>query len=261
MSSYRRTSVRTKGTYGKVDRAAAVQAQRRALKMAARSVASRHYAPPGPYPQGELKGMDTGVSSAAVINTTTTNGDIYVLNLIQTGTGSWNRIGRKTCIKSLRIQGRAEAIHAVGATNDLVGNQLRIIIVWDKQPSGAALPVFNTIFSVTDQSGAETSTFASPLAFDSMDRYRVIKDWTITSNPMAIASTAVAGTDTVQNEFDIDEFVTLPNLESNYSGQSVPMTIADINTGALYVIVRSLLNNAATSTFSYVCNHRIRYVD
>jgi len=257
----RRTAPRARGSYGKVDRAGMVQAQRRALKMAQRSVASRHYAPPGPYPQGELKGMDTGVSTAAVLNTTGTNGDITVLNLIQTGTGSWNRIGRKTCLKSLRIQGRAECVHAVGATNDLLGNQLRIIIVWDKQPSGAALPAFDDIFAVTDQSGAETTTYASPLAFDTMDRFRVIKDWTLVSNPMAIASTAVAGTDTVQNEFDIDEFVTLPNLDSNYSGQSTPMTIADINTGALYVITRSLLNNAATSVWSYVCNHRIRYVD
>ena len=58
-------------------------------------------------PAGELKGLDTDVSipSGSLLNTTNTNGNTFVANLIQAGTGSWNRVGRKTHLKSLRLKG------------------------------------------------------------------------------------------------------------------------------------------------------------
>jgi len=54
----------------------------------------------------EIKGMDTELAIAGpVLATTATNGDCFVLNLVQQGAGSWNRVGRKIRMKSLRLKG------------------------------------------------------------------------------------------------------------------------------------------------------------
>lgn len=254
----RRTSVRSRGTYGKLNKSAMVLAQRKALRLASRAVAGRHYGPPGPAPRGELKGMDTLVEWTSVLSTTNTNGNTEVLNLVQTGTGSWNRVGRKVCLKSIRVMGYVECnIKTIAATDELYGNVFRMCIVWDKQPSGAAIPAFDDIFGYTTQTGSEATNIYSPPKYDSLDRFRVIKDWAYDFNPEC---TPTNGNVQIRR-MDIDEYIALPNLESNYSGQSNPMTIADINTGALYLIGRCITNDAASSQCGAYLNCRLRYVD
>jgi len=242
----------------------AVLAQRRALRLAARSMGPARSWTSRTAKQGELKGMDTIITNGnpvgwvnPIISTTNTNGCAAVLNLIQTGTGSWNRIGRKTSLKSVRIKGYARAIIWQNATNDFVGNTLRLIFVWDKQPSGGTIPVFDSIFADTNQSGAESTTVFSQTAYDSLDRFRVIKDMTMDFNQ----DCSPAATQNNSIFVNIDEYIRLPDLESNYSGQSVPMTIADINSGALYLYARSLANavNDTTIELNAVC--RVRYTD
>jgi len=253
-------------TYGS-RASAAVAAQRRALRMAARDTRllglprmSQGYG--GIRSGGELKGMDTIINNATVgfnpvLATTNTNGSSEVLNLIQTGTGSWNRIGRKTCLKSVRVKGYAECTVFQNATNDFTGNAMRVVLVWDRQPSGATVPAFDDIFSDTNQGGAETTVMWSQPAFDTLDRFRVVKDMTI----QFLAENTPAATNFTRIFVPIDEYVRLPELESNYSGQSVPMTIADINNGALYLIARAQTQNAATTEFSLEAVCRLRYVD
>lgn len=237
-------------------------AQRRALRMAARDTRllgiprmSQRYG--GMRTGSELKGMDTDISFNPVIASTTTNGNTTTLNLIQSGTGSWNRVGRKVTLKSLRVKGVASCFHFLDAGSDILGNTIRIMVVWDRQPAGATEPLFSDIFGVTSQAGTETQTYFSPPKYDTMDRFRVLKDWDINSTADATPTAA----NFVRNEFSIDSYISLNDLETTYSGQSSPMTIADINNGALYLIARAQRqNNVITEwTVSAVC--RIRYVD
>jgi len=214
----------------------------------------------------ELKGMDTDIAATintGVIATTNTNGQIVPMNLIQTGTGSWNRIGRKTHIKSLRITGGAVLTNLASATENGDAPILRMVIVWDKQPTGV-LPTFNTIFGNTIQNGTEASNVTDPPRYDNMDRFRVLRDcrYNPPSNP-AIGNLST-GAETSFHQ-SIDEYIKIPGLESVYSGQSTPMTIADISTGALYVIFRSTqfaangFWNIETATCPLI--GRIRYTD
>lgn len=239
------------------DRAGAAIAQRRALRMAKRSVATKHYNPPTAYPMGELKGMDTLIAYSPVTANTSTNTQVTALNLIQTGTGSWNRIGRKTHLTSVRCLGYASAIMFRNTDGEFYGNSLRIILVWDKQPSGASEPAFDDIFKYTDQTGTEVSEWYSPPAYDTMDRFTVIKDWTVDALP----GCSPAAGDAMRYNYKIECFVPLPNLESVYSGQSNPMTIADINTGALYLIARAEGDTAAQSLWDLNLICRLRYHD
>lgn len=89
-------------------------------------------------------------------------------------------------------------------------------------------------------------------------RFKVIRDCKHYVNPPSWDETG--GSDyTIQ----IDEYIKLKGLSTNYSGQSAPMTIADINSGALYVYFRALFNSAGVNTIlvSGTTTARLRYTD
>lgn len=211
---------------------------------------------------GEKKGFDTGLTIAAVIDTTNTNGDCFVLNLCQQGAGYWNRIGRKINLESVRLRGIAQFNFApVATTAALISNTLRMVLVWDKQPSGGAIPTFDTVFGTTGQDGTEGTTFLNPVKFDNMDRFSVLKDWVCSQMPHAALSSGTTNPVTVQVPFD--EYVKLGGREVVFLGQTAPMTIADISTGALYVYFRVETNTASTGTVSIDNSSfaRLRYTD
>jgi len=231
----------------------------RGTAAAASSGPSRGIGPVYGRPSGnEVKGVDTDISQT-VIATTTTNGSIDVLNLIEPGTGSWNRVGRKTVLKSVRITGVLQWVNTpVLATGVGRISLTRCVLVWDSQP-GTTIPIFSDIFGTTLQTGAEAvTTVFDPLRYDAMERFRVIRDWRYeppTSVPLSLGSAP-----SITWATSLDEYVKLPPLQSNYSGQSSPQTIADIASGALYLIWRTDSSSANTT-----CNVdgmvRLRYYD
>jgi len=207
--------------------------------------------------QGELKGMDTPINIGGVLATTNTNVDILPLNLIQAGNGSWNRVGRKVHLKSLRLQGQISNTY-VRTGGNWQGNTVRFSVVWDQQPSSNTVPNFDTIFGVTAQTGVESTAMFSPPKYDNMDRFRVLKDWREDFTPGVAVG---ADTNYLIEYRAVDCYLSLKDLEVVFSGQSNPMTIADISTGALYFIARAEVNNATESVATVELNARIRYSD
>lgn len=213
----------------------------------------------------ELKGMDTLVTEAsAIVNTTNDGSNTTVLNLVPPGSGSFNRVGRKIRMKSVRLRGIARLQSGQASTT---GNYqfcpLRMVVVFDKQPSGA-LPVFSDIFGYTPQTGTEASTPWANLRYDNTDRFKVLKDCLIQPS-VAVASALSGGTET-DSFYDVpfDEYIKLKGLETVYSGQSATQTIADISSGALYVIWRVPSASVASTflwTVSAVSLARLRYYD
>jgi len=211
----------------------------------------------------EKKGMDTPLTIAGpILATTNTNGDTIVLNLVQQGAGSWNRIGRKINPQSIRLRGVVNwASAAAATTGNPDGNILRMVVVWDKQPSGAAIPAFDAVFGVTAQDGTESTTFLNAVKYDNMDRFSVLRDCVMEFIPRLIAD---GGTQDITNtKHPFDEFISLKGREVVYSGQSNPMTIADISTGALYVYFRAAAATANTNALSLEASSfsRLRYTD
>ena len=186
---------------------------------------------------GELKGVDTSLSLSPVIATTNTNASSFVLNLIQSGTGSWNRIGKKIRLKSVRLRGVARFVYkADGTSGEINSNNLRMIVVWDKQPCGNAVPAFDQIFGRTDQDGIESTEWMDQLKYDNTGRFSVLRDVVFDMNPSTGNRGTPTGTVTLSHSFD--EFIKLGGREVVYSGQSSPMTIADVSSGAVYVFFR-----------------------
>jgi len=208
-----------------------------------------------------MKGMDSAIGYTAVPSTTNTSDAIAALNLIQPGTGSFNRIGRRVQMTSLRLYGTVVFAVAPRATSgDIGGNTFRMLVVYDKQPSGV-LPTFADIFGTTTQDGTESSDWNDQLRYDNTQRFRVIRDKKIVCNPTTENTTG--GTlDRVLYRRDFDEYITL-NLETSYSGQSSPQTISDISSGALYIIYRAAVNTTGTDEInvSTLSHSRLRYYD
>lgn len=211
----------------------------------------------------ELKGVDTSLSLTPVIATTSTNACSFTLNLVQAGNGSWNRVGRKISLQSLRVRATFSHAYALTATtNNNFGNSVRMVVVWDKQPSSGSVPTFDTIFGRTAQDGTESCLFLDALRYDNSERFSVLRDKVI---DMPIQSTTpVAGTgNQVTNFYSCDEFIPLKGAITVFSGQSSPMTIADISSGALYVFFRTQLDTPVTNVVSVDADSfaRLRYKD
>lgn len=213
---------------------------------------------------GEKKGVDTVLTLNPVIPTTNTNGSIFVANLVSPGTGSYNRVGRKIHLQSLRIRAIAQHQAAFdGTTANIESNTLRMAIVWDKQPSGTT-PQFDDIFGYTLQNGTEAAQFTNPIRYDNMDRFQILRDVVIDFSPSATPAPGGTGTENfIVTSASIDEYVNLGGREVVFSGQSSPCTIADISSGGLYIVFRADsqvngVNNILISSESFC---RLRYTD
>lgn len=175
---------------------------------------------------------------APLLASTTTNTGVAVLNCVQPGNGSWNRAGRKIKMQSVRIKGAVEMLSDNnGGAAACRGGVVRLVVVYDKNVSGtpAAIPIYNVIFGTTDQLGNEVGLPFDNLRWDNTGRFRVIRDMMLTLDPIAIPGPAEEG---AVRKVWFDEYIDLKGLETIYSGQSNPCTIADISSGALYLFAR-----------------------
>lgn len=206
---------------------------------------------------GEKKGMDTAISIPSITSTVNDNSGMIVLNLIQQGAGSWNRVGRKVNLRSLRIRGDITHTQTTGANGFTYGQVVRCVIVWDKQPSSGTIPQWQDMFGFTAQDGTEGTSMYAPIRYDNMDRFSILRDVTYDPQPGAKAQTTP---DVVTYYNTIDEYIRLGDRECVFSGQSNPMTIADISSGAIYFCVRAKLNVGTVSTINNM-TARLRYTD
>ncbi len=208
-----------------------------------------------------LKGMDTDIDlgGANILSTVTTNGQMPPANLIQQGTGSYNRVGRRIAMKSIRVKGTLDCHMYKTAGGDNSGNIIRLVVVYDKQPTGVT-PLFNQVFGVTDQNGTETSRFTDSLRYDNMERFEILKDDYFTFQASSMDQ-AVAGNYQAQMKH-FDHYIKLKDRTTTFSGQTAPMAIADISSGAVYVIFRALINDALVSDCRVIHSQaRLRYTD
>lgn len=212
-------------------------------------------------PKGEKKGVDISIELSPVLDTTSTNGSSFVLNLIPPGNGSNNRVGRKVNLQSVRLRGTLiVASKAVVGTGDYRSNTCRMVVVYDKQPSGV-LPTFDTIFGRITQDSTESCSYLDPVRYDNMSRFQVLRD-TVVSVDTITENTQAGTNNSVAYPIQFDEYIKLAGRETVYGGQNSPCSIADISTGGLYVYFRADINAADTAyTVAPDSFARLRYID
>ena len=193
----------------------------------------------------EKKGCDVTFTKTQIIDTVNTNGCMWLLNGIQEGVGSWNRIGRYIWNKSIELDLVLGWENSYSATDTGItaATWIRCLLVWDKQPNNSTIPTFETIFGQTDQAGVETSSTTDHLRYDNMFRFKVLMDETI--NPTmtnATTSTVVnpaTGGLTTATQIKYHKYIKLGNKMTNFSGTANPVTNTNISTGSLYLIIRA----------------------
>lgn len=205
------------------------------------------------------KGLDTPIFPNNIVTDMATSDYVYPLNLIQAGTGSWNRIGRIIQMKSIRVRHDLKVAFS-GAPPSVAGRSYRYLIVYDKQPNGT-LPIKSEIIQTKNQSGTETGKWNGFLAYDTMQRFTILRDETIVINcPFRAFASTGAETGTVVVDHHHETYIKL-NQVTNYKSESTPCTIADISTGALYLILLTDQSAATTNLLDTEVNCRLRYLD
>lgn len=185
---------------------------------------------------GELKTVD--VDQANYVADTT--GSVTLLNGVATGTDFTDRIGRKTIMKSLYIQGYVSAID-----NTVSNNLSRLIVVYDNQSNGGAPAVLDVL---------KQATSISQINLNNRDRFKILVNKTF---PIAAidntATQALAGSPTIHK---VKIFKRLKH-EVLFNGTGA--TIASIATGSLYLI--TIGNTAAGTGGNFNLSTRVRFED
>lgn len=233
------------------------------------------------------KGVDVIVSDATITSDMSTSGSIYLVNRVTTGTGSWNRVGRVIDMKSVRVKLQITCQWMISpfiggggampptAPVPIESRHLRVALVYDRAPNGVT-PLKNQIFQYKEFNGTETGDWNGFLAYDNMERFRILRDEIYTFEPPNIPfitsyNTSGDGKVTsynyppVRTEKIVDLFQRF-DLRTNYKSESQTPTIADISTGALYVIYmveppKETSGYSYSPTITVAGVARLRYVD
>lgn len=204
----------------------------------------------------EVKSVD--LVGAPISKTVSTTATFNLMNGVQEGSSFYNRVGRKIMMRSLHLVGNITSSgNAAG-----VAEYLRLMVVYDRQPNGAA-PAIADVLLDYDNAGTTTTTSYSALNMNNADRFQVLADIRIDIPVNAAAGLAdgIAGVlDYTKNEVNVNRFVKLKNLETHYKSSTNPAVIGDISSGALWLVT---FGNVANATAGYVFNFgaRLRYHD
>jgi len=185
-----------------------------------------------------------------------TTGSIIPLNLMQAGSSFFNRIGRKIEMKNIRIVGNILPLRT-GAED-----YARIMIVYDRQTNGA-IPAMADMLETTPQNGTNNTTSYSGINLNNRDRFTLLRDMRL-----ALPSVSVAGTvqtnlgiqDPVCPLCNIDMFVKLKGMVTQFKADSSPAVIGDVATGAIYLVTFALYA-PGVAAWQIQLESRLRYND
>jgi len=220
---------------------------------AAQILSRRSTAPPAtrgfgfPFRVGEKKFSDTSVQYN--LNST---GTVQLLCAPTLGTDYTNRIGRKIFINSVYIRGYATLESpAIAPTTDTATptHLVRFILFVDMQPNGAAPAVTDVLTSASS---------VAHLNANNRDRFKVLWDKQATMGPMAVVgATGVSLID--KASFPIKKFKKVRQEVIFNAGNAG--TIADINTGALYLLsIANIAAGVGTDSIAAITT-RVRFSD
>lgn len=160
------------------------------------------------------------------------NATYVLMNPLVQGTDVENRIGRIVSLKAMELRLRFVINNAATAS------AVRCILVYDKQPNGAAFPLGSLL------APGPTIPFDGVRNLDYRDRFIVLRDWTV--------SLSING-DRIKNIHKYVKMALKPVYDNSNTG-----TISDIQTGALYFV---MVSNEGTNFPAVTYSLRVRFYD
>lgn len=203
----------------------------------------------------EVKLCDNVNAQAGISLSLNSTANIIPLNLIQSGSGFYNRVGRRIEMQSLHVTGEVNQTTTATSFNDYA----RILVIYDRQTNGA-VPTYATIMAAYDQSGTASTNYLSGVNPDERERFVVLMDQRLVLPACPGGTGATGATDGPAVTFNISRFIKMRNLLTHYKADSSPAVIGDIATGAIYLIG---IGRAASGSEGWQCNlqTRLRYKD
>lgn len=204
-------------------------------------------------PPGELKSLD----NPAFVGTLSALAQLTTQNLIRAGSSYFNRIGRKIDMRTFRLVALISPLRTC-TFHDYV----RILVVYDRQTNGA-LPAAADILQTTDQAGTNTNGGFSGVNLNNRDRFLILRDMRITLPSLTDTAgviTNVGVIDPVSKSINIDMYIKLKGLITQYKADSAPAVIGDIATGSLIVMTIGI-QAAGTEGYQISYETRLRYGD
>jgi len=219
------------------------------------------------YPIGTGSPPTSGVSTQVTVPTTV--GNFYTLNPVIEGSSNYNRLGRRIRMKSIQIVINMEsAVQTLtpSAPATVFAPRMRIALVYDRQPSGGAVPAFNDVWQQRDQFGLSSDYEWSPNNVDNQSRFIILRDCKInfaTNNALETNQISLSINNAFIEGTQCKLFKKLKGLETNFRSNTVGNTgntIADIQSGALYLVFRSNMI-PADATIACTWTSRLRFYD
>lgn len=131
------------------------------------------------YPKPEVKALDTQfgtlVNPNSIALSGTNTGNFTVINAITPGTLLNGRLGNQIATKSVYYQ------YVLNFGTGPVPNAIRHLLVWDKQPNGAA-PALTDVLAA-NQGTANSDYITVPMNLTNRDRFVILADERTTLSP------------------------------------------------------------------------------
>lgn len=190
-------------------------------------------------------------------------GEFTALNLIRIGSTMNNRIGRKIKTASIRINGGF--FPQMQTSNHRSPTQVRLMVVYDRQTNGN-LPVLSDVIQCIDQAGTQTTDIYCGMNLNNRDRFLVLHD-SFHFLPGLSDNTATGvqnGYPTNSDNYQVNVYRKIKNLETLYKADSSPAVIGDISTGSIFMLAIHETLGTETDAGTYWewhGNMRLRFFD
>lgn len=173
-----------------------------------------------------------------------TTGTVALINGCVPGTGENQRFGRRMIMKSVEIRLGQFTVASSSASQT---EQLRVLLVYDRQSNGAA-PAWADVIQSMDAASTATSLAWSFPNVSNKQRFAILRDWLWKPNPIANTSVNQVAQDAPQASMnrDIHEYVKLKGLETQFNTGTAG-TVADITSGGLFIMSQGTAAAGANS--------------
>lgn len=199
------------------------------------------------------------------------------LNLLNQGSGAFQRVGLKIAMKSIRLRFQVQT-YLNPQDADIV--PARMLLIYDKQPNGTYTPL-DQILGLALRNNTEDATslinnqYAS-LFPSKMERFIILMDKQVNLAPKVNTNVPVdpstgefhysggTGASTDRRDYVIDEYIKLNKLETVFNNTVAPQnanTISLIQTGALILYWTSSHIYGEEPAYRWEGVTRLRYYD
>ena len=184
---------------------------------------------------------------------------VQCLNLVQQGAGISQRIGNKISMKSLRLR---FAFVRTGV-DALTSFSARIMVLYDRNPNGSYIASNSILSQSRSDNTIQAGFYLDNLNPNFFDRFAILSDELITTPTVAVAgvgNTLEQGP-TGLKSFQYDKYIKLKNLETTYNGTASPLVMANVNIGALLILVFGEATANTNDAWQMAGTARLRFRD